>query len=181
MFSQEPEATPPVSTRWVCRLRDDLRLLALRLKEEVARLVAEAVADAVLDSLRRLLGAEAAEPRDFRHDLPGPEVEEAAWQEPLWQEDVPQAPTPPRPAAGRRWQDALGAAAEAGLWWLGRRPSRRPWLTAAAVALAAGGVAFVAGPAFGAAAGVLVSTAGLLLTAGPAGRADERLADLLTS
>jgi hypothetical protein len=65
----------------------------------------------------------------------------------------------------------LGAAAEAGLWWLGRRPSRRPWLTAAAVALAAGGVALVAGPAAGTAAGVLVSAAGLLLTSGVAGDA----------
>jgi hypothetical protein len=65
----------------------------------------------------------------------------------------------------------LGAAAEAGLWWLGRQPSRRPWLTAAAVALAAGGTAFFAGPAAGAAAGVLASAAGLLLTSGVAGAA----------
>jgi hypothetical protein len=174
MSHQESQTTPPAG--WLLRLQDGLRLLALRLKEEVARLVAEAVADAVRDVLRHLLGAGAEGPRDLRQDLPEPEMEQADWQEPLWQEDVPQAPTPPRPAAGRRWQDALGAAAEAGLWWLGR-PRRRPWLTAAAVALAAGGAAFLAGPAAGAAAGVLVS-AGLLLTSGPAGR---RLADLLTT
>jgi hypothetical protein len=168
MLYQGYQAAP---AGWLPRLREDLRLLALRLKEEVARLVAEAVSDAVRDSLRRLLGAEATEPRDFRQDLPEPEMEQAAWQESLWQEDVPQAPTPPRPADGRRWQDALGAAAEAGLWWLGRRPSRRPWLTAAVVALAAGGVTFVAGPAAGAAAGVLVSAAGLLLTSGGTGAA----------
>ena len=168
MFSQEPRATPPAPAAWLLRLQDDLRRLALRLKEEVARLVGEAVADAVRDSLRRLLGAEVEDPRDFRYDLPGPEAEEADWPEPLWQEDLPPATRQPGPAHRRRWRQALGAAAEAGLWWLGR-PSRRPWLTAAAVALAAGGVAFVAGPAFGAAAGVLVSAAGLLLTSGVAG------------
>jgi hypothetical protein len=166
MFSQEPEATPPVSTGWLSRLQGDLRLLALRLKEEVARLVAEAVADALRDSLRRLLGTEGGAARDFRHHLPGPEAEEADWQEPLWEQDVPPEPPRPSPAAGRRWRQALGAAAEAGLWWLGRQPRRRPWLAASVVALAAGGVAFVAGPALGAAAGVLVSAAGLLLTSG---------------
>jgi hypothetical protein len=166
MFSQEPQAISPESAGWLRRLQDDLRLLALRLKEEVARLMAEAVADAVRDSLRRLLGAEGEAALDFRHDLPEPEMEESEWQEPLWEEDLPPEPPRPRPAAGRRWRQALGAAAEAGLWWLGRRPSRGRLLTAAAVALAAGGVAFVAGPAFGAAAGVLVSAAGLLLTSG---------------
>jgi hypothetical protein len=131
--------------------------------------VAEAVADAVRDSLRRLLGAEREEALDFRQGLPGPEAEEADWQEPLWEEDVPPEPPSPRPTAGGRWRQAVGAAAEAGLWWLGRQPGRRRWLTAAAVALAAGGVAFVAGPAAGAAAGVLASAAGLLLTSGGAG------------
>jgi hypothetical protein len=171
MYYQEPQAIPRAPAGWLPRLQDDLRLLALRLKEEVARLVAEAVADAVRDSLRRLLGTEGGAARDFRHHLPGPEAEEADWQEPLWEQDVPPEPPQPSPAAGRRWRQALGAAAEAGLWWLGRQPSRRPWLTAAAVALAAGGVAFVAGPAAGAAAGVLVSAAGLLLTSGVAGAA----------
>jgi hypothetical protein len=177
MFSQESQASPRAPAGWLLRLREDLRLLALRLKEEVARLVAEAVADAVRDSLRRLLGAEGGAARDFRQGLPQPEAEEADWQEPLWEEDLPPEPPRPSPAAGRHWQNALGAAVEAGLWWLGRRPSRQPWLTAAAVALAAGGAAFVAGPAAGAAAGVLAS-AGLLLTSGLVG---QRLADLLTT
>jgi hypothetical protein len=162
MYYQEPRVTQAAPAGWLLRLRDDLRLLALRLKEEVACLVGEAVADAVRDSLRHLLGAEGGAARDFRQDLPAPEAEEADWPEPLWEEDLPPEPPRPRPAAGGRWRQALGAAAEAGLWWLGRRP----WLTAAAVALAAGGVAFVAGPAFGAAAGVFVSAAGLLLTSG---------------
>jgi hypothetical protein len=161
MYYQESRTTPPAG--WLLRLQDDLRLLALRLKEEVARLVGEAVADAVRDSLRRLLGAEREEALDFHQGLPEAGAEEA-WQEPLWEEDLPPATRQPGPAHRRCWRQALGASAEAGLWWLGRRPSRRPWLTAAAVALAAGGVAFVAGPAFGAAAGVLVSAAGLLLT-----------------
>jgi hypothetical protein len=171
MYYQESQARPPEPAGWLLRLRDDLRLLALRLKEEVARLVAEAVADAVRDSLRRLLGAEREEALDFPQGLPGPEAEEADWPEPLWEEDLPPATRQPGPAHRSRWRQALGAAAEAGLWWLGRRPSRRPWLTAAAVALAAGGVAFVAGPAAGAAAGVLASAAGLLLTSGVAGAA----------
>jgi hypothetical protein len=177
MFSQEPRATPPEPAGWLPRLQDDLRLLALRLKEEVARLVAEAVSDAVRDALRSLLGAEGEAALDFHQALPETEAEEA-WQEPLWEENLPPEPPRPRPAAGGRWRDAAGAAAEAGLWWLGRRPGQRRWLTAAAVALAAAGAAFFARPAAGAAAGVLASATGLLLTSGPAGR---RLADLLTT
>src|SRR5262245_11065738 len=176
MHHRVRDAYPSLSAGRLAELGEGLRELALRLKDEVARLVAEAVTRAVRDALRRLLGTETEEAGDAYQGHQDPDREEALWEESPWQEDI--LPQPPRqkPAANKRWRHALGAALEAGLWWLGRQPQERPLLTTATVALAAGAVALFAGPTLGACAGVLASTTSLLLTVG--GSNDGHLAAL---
>src|SRR5262245_11794888 len=169
MLDHEVAASRPTLAGRLFALGEELRDLARRLKEEVARLVAEAVARAVRDALRRLLGGDTESAWDAYPGHQEPEPEEDPWQEgPTWEEEIPPtAPQPrPRPTTNERWRHALGAALEAGLWWLGRQPQERPLLTTATVALAAGVVALFAGPTLGACAGVLASTTSLLLTVG---------------
>src|SRR5262245_1439617 len=166
MLYHEARTSAPTLAGRLVELGEELRQLGARLKGEVARLVAEAVARAVRDALRKLLGADIEEAWDAYQRPEEPELEDAPWQEQLWEEDVPPAPPGPAPAPSKRWRRALGAALEAGLWWLGRQPRQRPLLTTAAVALAAGAAALFAGPALGACAGALASAAGLLLAVG---------------
>src|SRR5262245_55662717 len=146
---------PPLVTLWV--FLGQVLSADRSCRAAVARLIA----------LRRLLGTDTEEAWDAYQEPQQPELEDP-WQEPRWEEDVPPtAPQPrPAPAPRKRWRHALGAALEAGLWWLGRQPQRRPLLTTVTVALAAGAVALFAGPTLGACAGVLASTTSLLLTVG---------------
>jgi hypothetical protein len=176
-------ADPPrtLAERLSC-LNDSLQALGQRLKASIASLVGEAVADAVREAVRRLLGGKGAPAeddsrddrdqrdqftrRDYRdtdaHD-PWAEVEHR-WPEDdhsasRWDMDVQRQERP------KRWRNALGAAIESALWWLKCQPKNRPVLTTLAVALAAGVTGFIAGPVLAAGAGVLASVAGLLLTA----------------
>jgi len=114
-------------------------------------------------------------PAGYR-DRPYRDWEEPAYPDwdrpdrPLWHEDQDdlrerRLESAPRRGIRTRWSEALGVAVQAGLCWMRHQPRRRPVLTAVVVAFAAGLTALLAGPAVGAGAGVLASTAGLLLTA----------------
>ena len=64
MLYQELHASRPTPAGRLTELGVGLRDLSDRLKDEVARLVAEAVARAVRDALRRLLGTQTEEVGD---------------------------------------------------------------------------------------------------------------------
>ncbi|MFO0929402.1 MAG: hypothetical protein U0736_20635 [Gemmataceae bacterium] len=161
----------------LARLNDNLQALGERLKASIASVVGEAIAEAVSDAVRRLLGGTEAPADPYRdhRERHGPtsylDRGDDPWgeEDSRWEDDEVYAPAREAPAArnsaGSRWRDALCAAAQAALWFLKRLPRRRPFLTTLAVALAAGTTGFVAGPAVAAGAGVLVSVAGLLVTA----------------
>src|SRR5204862_382067 len=106
-------------------------------------------AQAIRDVMRKLLGSEEQPPHpdpfadrsDLRYggrDHP----DDDPWSEP---EPEKVAPAVPDRAASGRWEGALGAALQAAVFWLRRQPCKRPALTAALVAVAAGGAAFLAG------------------------------------
>src|SRR5262249_58627740 len=65
-----------------------------------------------------------------------------------WRDDDEQLSMPPKPVRrpNGRWKEAIRAAMQTGLWWLRQQPTRRPLLTNALVALAAGSAAVVADP-----------------------------------
>ena len=136
----------------------------------------DAIADAVRDAVRGLLGSKEApadpyrDHRDYRAPAYYCDGEDDPWGEEDrgWEDEVvlpARETSPTREGAGRRWRNAMSAAVQAALWFLRRQPRRRPVLTTLAVTLAAGVAGFVAGPALAAGAGVLASVAGLLLTA----------------
>lgn len=175
MFPSTRSTDPPLTIgERLDRLNNTLQALGQQLKDAIAGAISSAVAGAVRDAVRGLLGP-ADEPADYR-DRPYRDWEEPAYPDwdrpdrPLWHED-PDYPHDrrPEPVSRRgprsRWSEALGVAVQAGLGWLRHQPRPRPVLTAVVVALAAGLTALLAGPAVGAGAGVLASTAGLLLTA----------------
>jgi hypothetical protein len=156
------------------RLNNTLQSLTHQLKDAIASAISSAVAGAVRDAVRSLLGP-GDEPAEFR-ERPYRDWEEPAYPDwdrpdrPLWHEDQDnphdrRLESAPRRGIRSRWSEALGVAVQAGLCWLRHQPRRRPVLTAVVVAVAAGLTALLAGPAVGAGAGVLASTAGLLLTA----------------
>jgi len=154
------------------RLNDTLQSLGQRLKESIAEAVSSAVSGAVRDALCGLLGT-LNEPDRFDDRPWHQDLDEPSWRNPdrpLWADNEEFVPRD-RPSRScrrqvpSRWSEALGVAVQAGVCWLRHQPRRRPVLTAVVVALAAGLTALLAGPAVGAGAGVLASTAGLLLTA----------------
>jgi hypothetical protein len=178
-------------------LNHNLRALAARLKDAIAGVVSNVLGQAIRDALRRLLGdpnvrcrenepfggrAERDRPwhggvRRDDHGLPGDRYddgwdtdEEGSWDD-GWSRSVP--PPEPEPAASNRWGDAFRTAAQTGLCWLRTQPCRRPMLTTALVALAAGGAALFAGPTFAACVSIVASVASLLLTADSARTAGE--------
>jgi hypothetical protein len=171
--SPRPADSPRTLGERLDRLNNTLQALAQQLKEAIAGAVSAAVAGAVRDAVRSLLGP-ADEPAEFR-DRPYRDWDPtySDWDRPdrpLWHEDQDDPHDRRLEPASRqgirsRWSEALGVAVQAGLCWLRHQPRRRPVLTAVVVALAAGLTALLAGPAVGAGAGVLASTAGLLLTA----------------
>jgi len=163
------------------RLNDTLQSLGQRLKEAMAEAVGAAVAGAVRDAVHGLLGG-ANEPARL-DDQPWAlgQRDEPTWSDsdrPLWTEDEDFVPRDrpvrtSRHQEGGLWHEALGIALQAGLTWLRHQPRRRPVLTAVVGAVAAGVAALLAGPAVRAGAGVLASTASLLLTAEALGPAPE--------
>src|SRR5262249_60778006 len=90
-----------------------------------------------------------------------------------WRDGDEELPIPPKPRTNSRWKEAVRAAMQTGLWWLRQQPTRRPLLTTALVALAAGSAAFVGGPTLGACGSVVASVVGPPLTAGGARSAAE--------
>jgi hypothetical protein len=175
MFRTPTHANPPMTlAERLDRLNDSLQSLGQQLREAVASAISTAVAGAVRDAIRGLLAPD-EQPNDFQ-ERPYQERYEPDYRgwdapdRPGWygEEDYPPADRPEptrRPEGSGRWSSALGVALQAGLCWLRHQPRRRPVLTAVLVAVAAGVAALLAGPAVGAGAGVLVSAAGLLLTA----------------
>jgi hypothetical protein len=176
-------ADPPVSLADRLRqLNDSLQRLALRLKDAIAGAIGKAVAEAVRDGVNGLLGGEdeAEQTRDdfyggLRQGRHGWDDEEERHEDDPWYDGAEELPIPPRPArrVNSRWREAVRAAMQTALWWLRQQPCKRPILTTAVVALAAGSAAFVAGPTFAACVGVLASVVSLLLTADSARSAAE--------
>ena len=186
-------ADPPLGLAGrILSLNETLRSLASRLRDSIAQAVGGAVADAIRHLVRSLLGEQDRRPRDSdtfaerfeRDDRFGfADSDELDRDEPgdeQWQHRRHEPSLPPRQATAtehsRRWGQALRAAVQAGLLWLRRGPCRRPVLTTAVVALAAGGTALVAGPAVAAFLSVAASVAGLLITADSATAVAELLA-----
>jgi hypothetical protein len=167
---------PPTWSERLGRLRDDLQGLGSRLKVSIAAVVGDAVAAAVRDTVNGWLGAreEYTDPcrptsdhRPYSRDrdpFDDPWREEAPWHRDEDFASTREVPEPPTDV-GKRWRDALGAAVQTGLWTLRRQGGRRPILTTVTVSLAAGVLAFFAGPTLAAGVGVMASVAGLLLTA----------------
>jgi hypothetical protein len=172
------------------RLNDSLQSLGERLKTSIAALVGDAIAEAVRDALRRLLGSKEApgvntfrDDRDYRDQAHSRDYRDADAQDPWaegkrrWPEEDDHASRWERDVQGRerpkRWRNALGAAIESALWWLKTQPKNRPVLTTIAIALTAGVTGFIAGPVLAAGAGVLASVAGLMLTANASQSAAE--------
>lgn len=173
-------APPRTLAERLARLNDNLQALGERLKASIAGVVGDAIAEAVRDAVRGLLGGKGAPPDPFRdardyRDRHGPAHDRDRADDPWGEDDrrwedeedfTPPRETPERgTGTGSRWRNALSAAFQAALWFLKQQPRRRPVLTTLAVTLAAGVTGFVAGPVLAAGAGVLASVAGLLLTA----------------
>jgi hypothetical protein len=182
----QPHLDPPRSlAERLELLNDNLHSLSGRLKDAVANAFSTAVGEAVHDVVRHLLGTNEPPAREqscYHQATP----DSGLWQnpeEPGWQEEDEFQTRPPQPSPERkqtpgRWGNALGMAVQAALWWMRQQPRRRPLLTTAAVAVAAGITAFLAGPALAAGVGVLASTAGLFLTAKAASSVSEHLRSL---
>jgi hypothetical protein len=180
MWRDRSPARPPGR---LALLKDDLEALGRRLRGAIARVVADAAARAVEAAVAALLGrappARRAEADDDAAE--GGLFEEQAEHQ-IEDEEGPLlqhprgAAEPARPAG---WGAALRSGAQAGLWWLRKQGRRRPVLGAAVAAVAAGCVAYAAGPALAAGACLLASAAELLLTADSAGELLARLAAAL--
>jgi hypothetical protein len=180
-----PPDPPRTLADRLSRLNDDLQALGERLKASIAGLLGDAVAEAVRDSVRGLLGGdgESHAPYRERMDRHARDYYEGREDDPWGDEgrrrgeEEDYAPARRAPATSRgasdRWRNAVGAALRATLWFLKRQPRRRPVLTTLCVTLAAGVTGFVAGPALAASAGVLASVAGLVFTADAAKSAAE--------
>jgi len=166
------------------QLNDNLQSLGGRLKEAIASAVSTAVAQAIHDVVRNLLGPSEIPTLDHHYDP----QDERLWendQDPRWTAEQDYYPAHPEPPVQHnwvhgpnRWRDALGMAVQTALWWVRQEPRRRTVLTTAAVAVAAGITAFIAGPVFGAGVGVLASAASLLVTANSASTATDHLRSL---
>jgi hypothetical protein len=170
------------------RLNDNLQVLGERLKNSIAGVVGDAIADAVRHAVRNLLGrkelpADLSSDRRERRDHHAPShyrdrVDDPWGEEDFrWEDDevftpVPETP-PTAPGAGQRWRNAMSAAVQGAFWYLKQQPRRRPVLTTLAVTLAAAITGFIAGPVFTAGAGVLASMACLILTADASKKAAE--------
>jgi len=163
------------------QLNDNLQSLGGRLKEAIASAVSTAVAQAIHDVVRNLLGPGEVPALDHHYDP----RDDRRWdneEDPRWTDEQDYYPShhqPPvqnhRAHGPNRWRDALGMAVQTALWWIRQEPRRRTVLTTAAVAVAAGITAFIAGPVFGAGVGVLASAASLLVTANSASTASDHL------
>jgi hypothetical protein len=172
-------------------LKADLQGLGERLKTSIASVIGQAIADAVRDAVRWLLGGQ-EEPV-----APSPGNPYNRWDDPderLWSQqgeerdwlhdDASFAPRSEGTAPGKasketaqRWRHAWTAGLQTALWWLARQSCRRPIVTTVAVGLAAGVTGYVAGPAMAAGVGVLASVASLLLSVD----ATRSAAELLSS
>jgi hypothetical protein len=173
------------------RLNDNLQILGEKLKTSIAGVVGDAIAEAVRDSVRGLLGHKESLPdaysdhREYRdHHAPSSDrdrVDDPWGQEDRrWEDEEDFTPVRETPVTdtgvGNRWRNAMSAAVQGAFWYLKQQPRRRPVLTTLAVTLAAAITGFLAGPVFAAGAGVLASMAGLLLTA----EASKKAAELAT-
>ena len=149
------------------RLTDNLQALGDRLKASVAGLMGDAIADAVRDSVRKLLGGDHHQDQRNRHTRePYRDTEDDPWGDENRRRDEEAVYTPTRETSPKdnRWRNAMSAALQAALWFIKRQPKRRPILTTVCVTLVAGVTGFVAGPFLMAGAGVLASVAGLMFT-----------------
>src|SRR5262245_7998586 len=150
MTRHRTQHDPPVTLADRLRLlNDSLQALAVRLKDAIASAVSQSVKETVQDAVRSLLGVDAEQTpqqqqpfhNDFHHSHPYQYPEDDLWHDGEAEEIAPSMSHNRR----TRWQEAVRAALQTGLWWL-KRPGRRPVLTTTLLALAAGSVALLAGP-----------------------------------
>jgi hypothetical protein len=170
------------------RQHDRLATLGEALREDVARAVSGAVAEAARAAVRQLLNALLANaprpPRspawdEYDRDDDWPDRRDTWDAEDDWERD-PAGRRDPRAAPGRspgwgRWRLALTVAAQAatGLW---RRGYRLPALAAALTGLAAGLLAAPGGTALTAGAAAATTALALVAVADAARRTVHRLA-----
>jgi hypothetical protein len=189
MHNPHAHADPPRSfTDRLKSLNDSLQALASRLKDAIATAVSTALGQAIRDAIRRLLGDVMPHTRTsdpYERQMPGSygaygresrdPYDGRSWDEDYdpWHEDSyePADSLPSEPS--NQWTEALRATIQTALLWLRTQPCRKPLLTTTLVALAAGGVALVAGPTLAACVSVVASVASLLLTADSARTAGE--------
>ena len=156
------------------RLSSNFDSLGHQLRDEIATAVGKAIAEAVSDALRSVLGTSTdGHPAALSSEL-APGTESAAvgttrasasydpWAEPTddpWllenryepEQDEDSDPEPTTSASSgkarmRSWLTALATGWRAGVWWLKRQRGKAPVLTTVAVGLAAGLVILAAGP-----------------------------------
>jgi hypothetical protein len=189
------------------RLSSNFDALGHQLRDEIASKLGKAIADAVSDAIRGVLGTgtESQLPpsrRSWPQEQPRPlwdqprQRDGAPWADPAddpWllenrsesERDEDQDPAPPlsRPASTprlRSWLTALATGWRAGLWWLRRQQGKAPVLTTLAVGLAAGLVILAAGPVATAAVSAVGAVVGLTTLADAAQSTTSNLAGALS-
>jgi hypothetical protein len=174
-----PTGPPLTLSQRLQHLKADLQGLGERLKHSIASVIGKAIADAVRDAVRWLLGGQEEPTAHYPGNLHDPwdDPGERHWGHPGEERDWPEDHAFFSPRAeetahdrasnetARRWRNAWTAGLQTALWWLARQSCRCPVLTTVAVGLAAGVTGYVAGPAVAAGVRVLASVASLLLTA----------------
>jgi len=183
VFDHDAPTRPPTLTDRLQGLKDNLHTLARRLRDAIAGAVSQAVAHAVRDLVRRLLGDRGRQTTEHdphsngshwqRNDLTDDAFESSGRDqdepEHFWEsayEERGRLLQVARPCpTDRHWGDAFRDAVQAAWWWLRQQPTRRPVLTTALIVLAAGGTVLVAGPTCAGCVSVVASVASLILTA----------------
>jgi hypothetical protein len=187
------------------RLSSNFDTLGQHLRVEIATAIGKAIADAVSDTVRSVLGTSTdAHPppdrRDWQHEQHRPpwdhqrQREPDPWADPgddPWmlenryeseqdEELEPTSSTSRNPARVRSWLTALATGWQAGLWWLKRQRGKAPLLTTVAVGLAAGLVILAAGPVVTATVSTIGAVVGLTALSDAAQSTANNLADALS-
>jgi hypothetical protein len=168
----------PWLARHAERLRAGLDLLFDRLREALARVVGDRVADAVREAVEILLtdvpgrpcGPHRPAERLLRSASIWDDPERAVWDdeeddEELGEEDVPRTASSRPHSPPPRWPEALVVGLHAAAWWLRRRIGRRPLLTAVGAGLATALATYLGGSFVAAAVGLAGSAISLLSVA----------------
>jgi hypothetical protein len=189
------------------RLSSNFDSLGHQLRDEIATAVGKAIAEAVSDAIRSVLGNGqenhlSPSRRGWPQEQPRPlwdqphQRDQDPWAAPAddpWllenryesecDEDVdpePPSSTPSSTPRLRSWVAALTTGWQAGLWWLKRQQGKAPVLTTLAVGLAAGLVILAAGPVAAAAVSAVGAVVGLTTLSDAAQSTTNNLAGALS-